>query len=92
MDPATLQTIKDTIDRAESGKPRFQGHDNTPYDNATNLLPSREPRYYTEWAVAESGERRGGRRLIFGGDLANPDVIYYSPDHYTTFVKVKVYP
>jgi guanyl-specific ribonuclease Sa len=56
------------------------------FENAEGRLPRQASGYYTEtdvWPREAAG--RGGRRLIFGrgGD------VYYTADHYRTFVRVR---
>ena len=56
------------------------------FQNLEGRLPAQPPGYYTEtdvWPRGASG--RGTRRLIFG----RGGEVYYTADHYRTFVKVR---
>ena len=56
------------------------------FENAEGRLPVRPGGYYTEtdvWPRAEGG--RGARRLIFGRGRE----VYYTADHYRTFVRIR---
>jgi ribonuclease T1 len=55
------------------------------FGNREDRLPSRQAGYYREYTVPTPGEDdRGPRRLITGG----ADELYYTGDHYVTFVAV----
>jgi len=56
------------------------------FDNAEGRLPRQPGGYYMEtdvWPRSEGG--RGARRLIFGRGRE----VYYTPDHYRTFVRIR---
>ena len=56
------------------------------FENAERRLPVRPPGYYREsdvWPPRAAG--RGAERLIFGRE----GEVYYSPDHYRAFVKLR---
>jgi guanyl-specific ribonuclease Sa len=56
------------------------------FENAEARLPVRPRGYYTEtdvWPRRAGG--RGGQRLIFG----QAGEVYYTPDHYRTFVQLR---
>ncbi len=56
------------------------------FDNAQGRLPARPPRHYTEtdvWPRRPGG--RGAERLVFGRD----GEVYYTRDHYVTFLRVR---
>ena len=56
------------------------------FQNLEGRLPAQPPGYYTETDVWPRGEGgRGTRRLIFG----RGGEVYYTADHYRTFVKVR---
>ena len=57
------------------------------YGNKNELLPVQPNGYYTEsdvWASG-AGVKRGPERLIFG----RGGEVYYSPDHYESFVRIR---
>jgi guanyl-specific ribonuclease Sa len=56
------------------------------FQNLERRLPAQPPGYYTETDVwPRGGSGRGTRRLIFG----RGGEVYYTGDHYRTFVKVR---
>jgi guanyl-specific ribonuclease Sa len=56
------------------------------FENAEGRLPREAGGYYTETDVWPRGEGgRGARRLIFG----RGGEVYYTADHYRTFVRVR---
>lgn len=55
------------------------------FGNREARLPSRQPGFYREYTVPTPGQHdRGPRRLITGG----AEELYYTGDHYVTFVAV----
>lgn len=55
------------------------------FGNREGLLPQRPPGYYREYTVPTPGsDDRGARRLVVGQD----DELYYTGDHYQSFVLV----
>jgi guanyl-specific ribonuclease Sa len=88
---AQVALVIDSMDR--TGRPpdgvaqggRKGGRRGT-FQNAEGRLPTQPPGYYTEsdvWPRAASG--RGTHRLIFG----RGGEVYYTADHYRTFVRVR---
>jgi guanyl-specific ribonuclease Sa len=67
--------VLDALERARTGKVRFQIHDGKTYLNRKGALPNRSD--YAEWTSASSGSRRGVDRVITAGDPANPEAVYY---------------
>lgn len=62
------------------------------FGNRERLLPQRRSGYYREYTVEAPGERfPGPRRLITGGQSrlgAEPEVWYYTADHYESFCEL----
>ncbi|SHF43037.1 ribonuclease domain-containing protein [Streptoalloteichus hindustanus] len=59
--------------------------DGSVFGNFERRLPSRNSGYYKEYTVPTPGERdRGARRLVAGGG----GEVYYTGDHYGSFVVV----
>lgn len=59
--------------------------DGTVFGNREGLLPEEPPGYYHEYTVATPGSSgRGARRLVTGTE----DELYYTGDHYESFVVV----
>ncbi len=57
------------------------------FGNREGLLPDQDRGYYHEYTVETPGsDDRGARRLVTG----EADEVYYTADHYASFVKVDV--
>jgi guanyl-specific ribonuclease Sa len=93
-DPALERQVGLVIDSMDrTGRPPAgvvqggrQGGTRGVFENAEGRLPRQAHGYYTEtdvWPRAEGG--RGARRLIFG----RGGEVYYTADHYRTFVRVR---
>ena len=67
-----------------------------PYDKDGSVFGNRERRlpvhargFYREYTVKTPGVKsRGARRMACGGPPRNPEVCYYSEDHYASFRKI----
>ena len=72
----------------EAGGPfRHPSDDGKVFGNREGLLPGQDPGYYHEYTVETPGsDDRGARRLVTGA----ADEVYYTADHYESFVKVDV--
>jgi ribonuclease T1 len=70
-----------------AGGPFPYDKDGDVFGNRERMLPSKAKGYYHEYTVATPGARdRGARRLVCGGQApVNPDVCYYTDDHYASF-------
>ena len=71
----------------QAGGPFRYQQDGATFRNAEQLLPSKKLGYYREYTVPTPGsDDRGARRLVAGsgGEL------YYTADHYESFVVVDV--
>jgi guanyl-specific ribonuclease Sa len=80
--PAEAAPVWRTI--AGGGRPAYP-KDGTTFGNFERRLPSRGRDYYREYTVPTPGSRdRGARRLISG----NGHELYYTGDHYASFVVV----
>ncbi|MDQ3988514.1 MAG: ribonuclease N, partial [Actinomycetota bacterium] len=67
------------------GGPFPYEQDGTTFGNREGLLPDRERGWYREYTVPTPGEDdRGARRLVTGGERE----LYYTDDHYDSFVAV----
>ena len=78
----------DTWRLIESGGPfPYPANDGTVFRNQEGLLPAEDRGYYHEYTVETRGsDDRGERRLITGAK----DELYYTADHYESFVQVDV--
>ena len=77
-----------------SGGPFPYRKDGIVFGNRERVLP-REPRgYYREYTVRTRGSQdRGARRIVCGGrppahPPADPEVCYFSADHYASFRRI----
>jgi guanyl-specific ribonuclease Sa len=71
----------------ERGGPFPNDEDGTVFQNREGLLPDEDPGYYHEYTVPTPNSRdRGARRLVTGSEHE----VYYTADHYESFVKVDV--
>jgi guanyl-specific ribonuclease Sa len=69
----------------QDGGPFPYEQDGTTFGNREGLLPDRERGWYREYTVPTPGEDdRGARRLVIGGERE----LYYTDDHYGSFVAV----
>ncbi len=78
--------VFETIALIESDGPFPHSRDGAVFMNRESLLPSHERGYWHEYTVPTPGESdRGARRIVAGrgGEL------YYTADHYRSFVRVK---
>jgi ribonuclease T1 len=72
----------------QQGGPFPYRQDGSVFKNREVRLPSRQAGFYREYTVPVPGEHdRGPRRLITGGAAE----LYYTGDHYVTFVAVNPY-
>lgn len=72
-----------------AGGPLRYERDGLTFGNRERLLPARGGGFYREYTVPTPGERdRGARRLVTGGDRGPGQELYYTGDHYASFVVV----
>ncbi|MGW4110138.1 ribonuclease domain-containing protein [Actinosynnema sp. NPDC004786] len=65
----------------------YPRNDGTTFQNREKRLPAKPADYYREYTVPTPGsDDRGARRLVTGSS----DEVYYTPDHYGSFVVVDV--
>lgn len=63
--------------------------DGITFGNREGLLPRQDRGFYREYTVPTPGERdRGARRLVTGGPRGPGQQLYYTGDHYESFVVV----
>jgi len=75
----------DTWRLIEKGGPFPYREDGSVFGNRERLLPAEESGYYREYTVATPGsEDRGARRIVTGSE----GELYYTADHYSSFVVV----
>jgi guanyl-specific ribonuclease Sa len=69
----------------EKGGPFPHREDGTVFGNRERVLPAEKPGYYREYTVGTPGsEDRGARRIVTGSE----GELYYTADHYSSFVVV----
>lgn len=73
-----------------AGGPFPYAKDGTTFGNRERQLPRRERGYYREYTVPTPGaSNRGARRIVCGGaPPRQPEVCYYSDDHYASFRQI----
>ncbi len=78
--------VAETWHLIERGGPYpYPDDDGTVFQNREGLLPAEDPGYYREYTVDTPGsDDRGQRRLVTGAEQE----LYYTDDHYESFVTV----
>jgi ribonuclease T1 len=68
----------------------YATHDGKHFGNYEGRLPKERGDYYREYTVVTPGDSsRGARRIVVGGGTENdPDVWYYTDDHYESFCSI----
>ncbi|MCH6197542.1 ribonuclease [Corynebacterium mastitidis] len=68
----------------------YPDNDGVRFGNYEGRLPQQGRDYYREYTVETPNlGHRGARRIVTGGpDAADPDVWYYTSDHYETFCEI----
>lgn len=82
--PAQGQQVMAQI---RSGGPFRYEKDGTVFGNRERLLPGQRRGYYREYTVITPGlSHRGARRIVCGGQQPRqPDMCFYTEDHYSSF-------
>jgi len=82
--------LQPTLDRIASGGAPLSRNDGTVFQNrpvnGEQLLPVQPAGYYTEYVVPTPGINGPGPQRIITGKGGE---IYYTPDHYQSFIPVK---
>ena len=75
-----------TVALIDAGGPFPYSQDGVTFGNYEGVLPTRPRGWYREYTVRTPGESdRGPRRIVTGDD---DRLIFYTADHYTSFVRV----
>ena len=85
------QEASETISLVQRGGPfPYPDNDNARFGNYEGRLPQQDKNYYREYTVETPGSKnRGARRIITGGGSeTDPDVWYYTDDHYESFCSI----
>lgn len=84
--PIHTVDLKPTLDRIRAGIKNAHRNDGTVFRNSSRNLPGKPRGYYREYVVPTPGVRGPGpQRLVVGRN----GEIYYTHDHYDTFIKVE---
>lgn len=80
---------RDTIGLVQEGGPYpYPDNDDARFGNYEGVLPDEKLGYYREYTVDTPGvSHRGARRIVTGGG-DEPEVWYYTDDHYESFCEV----
>jgi ribonuclease T1 len=81
---------QDTLRLIDAGGPFPSDRDGVVFENRERLLPLEATGYYHEYTVPTPGSAdRGARRIITGGPADDPDVYYWTEDHYRSFERIE---
>ena len=81
-----LIDLRKTVAVSQGRRKKRFDKDGKVYNNSEGFLPKKKMNYYSEWTHPTRGLKfRGSQRIIKGGK----GEIYYSPDHYTTFWRLR---
>jgi guanyl-specific ribonuclease Sa len=78
--------LQSTFDRIAAGATGLSKNDGSVFRNGQGLLPQKSPGYYTEYVVPTPGINGPGPQRIVTGQSGE---MFYTPDHYRTFIPVK---
>lgn len=72
----------------------YPAADGSHFGNYQEILPEQDSDYYREYTVRTPGKNgRGERRIVTGGGTGeNPEVFYYTDDHYKSFCRLTPMP
>ncbi|WP_420099959.1 ribonuclease domain-containing protein [Corynebacterium sp.] len=94
-DTCAVSTLPDQADDVinsilDDGDFAHPDHDGKHFGNYEGLLPDEPGSYYREYTVSTPGlDHRGARRIVVGGGTdTDPDVWYYTADHYGSFCSI----
>lgn len=87
---ATLPALEQRVYRLiHEGGPFPYEKDGSIFANRERLLPAQKRGFYREYTVASPRARsRGARRIVCGGPRQQPEVCYYTADHYASFQQI----
>lgn len=86
--PATVLPVIDAV--LQDGPFDHPNHDGGRFGNYEQILPQVYLGYYREYTVDTPAlDHRGPRRIVTGGDdAADPDVWFFTADHYESFCTI----
>lgn len=87
---AALPALEQRVYRLiHEGGPFLYEKDGSIFANRERLLPAKKRGFYREYTVAPPRARsRGARRIVCGGPRQQPEVCYYTADHYASFQQI----
>ena len=90
MDSLPREAADTTADILAGGPYEYPDNDNARFGNYEGRLPQESRDYYREYTVDTPGlDHRGAKRIITGGGSeTDPDVWYYTDDHYESFCSI----
>ncbi len=81
---------QDVLARIRAGGPFPYERDGVAFGNREHLLPAKPHGYYREYTVRTPSARdRGARRIVCGGPPRDPEVCFYTDDHYRSFARIR---
>lgn len=84
--PIHVVDLEPTLTRIAAGKKDRHHNDGEVFQNRSGSLPKKPRGYYREYVVRTPGvSGPGPQRLVIGGE----GEIYYTPDHYDTFIRLE---
>ncbi|QRP61497.1 ribonuclease domain-containing protein [Corynebacterium minutissimum] len=90
MDSLPEQAEETAQDILAGGPYDYPDNDNVRFGNYEGVLPQQDKNYYREYTVDTPGiGHRGAKRIVTGGGSeTDPDVWYYTDDHYESFCTI----
>ncbi|MDO5031025.1 ribonuclease domain-containing protein [Corynebacterium sp.] len=87
LPPEAEETAEDIL---AGGPYDYPDNDNQRFGNYEGVLPREAKDFYREYTVETPGsQHRGARRIVTGGGTeTDPDVWYYTDDHYDSFCEI----
>lgn len=81
------EELEPVVDDIEAGGPYdYPDRDGSTFGNREAILPDEARGYYREFTVETPGlSHRGAKRVVTGGGGRDPEVWYYTEDHYVSF-------
>jgi len=84
-DPRLPADLPQTLQRISAGRSFPHRNDGAVFQNRERRLPRKPEGYYHEYVHPTPGEHGPGAQRVILGDGGE---IYYTPDHYRTFIRV----
>lgn len=90
MDSLPQQAFETRDDIVAGGPYDYPENDNRHFGNYEGVLPDESSDFYREYTVETPGlDHRGARRIVTGGGSeTDPEVWYYTDDHYESFCEI----